>query len=167
MTKPHKPDCPVAAMLNIFGDRWTLLVIREAFYGAARFSEFERNTGIAKNLLADRLALLTCEGILEKQDVGQSGTRYAYHLTDKGRALQPVLIAMVQWGNAHCYKDGNGPIEIIERASGLPIAPLQPSAQDGAILEAADMKVIPGPGATKRTHARLAEAYKTQTKETP
>ena len=167
MTKPHRPDCPVAAMLNIFGDRWTLLIIREAFYGAVRFSEFERNTGIAKNLLTDRLALLTDEGILERHDVGQSGTRFAYRLTEKGRSLQTVLIAMVQWSNANCYRDGKGPIEFIERASGKPIAPLQATSQDGVRLQPRELKVIPGPGATRRTLARLADAYRSQNEETP
>ena len=96
MAKPHTQTCPIAAFLNVFGDAWTLMIIREAFYGATRFTEFQRNTGAARNLLSDRLAMLVSNGVLERQNVGEQGTRYAYRLTDKGQSLVPVLVAMMQ-----------------------------------------------------------------------
>ena len=106
MTRPHTQTCAVAGFLNIFGDNWTLLIIREALYGVTRFKEFRTNTGIAKNLLSDRLVSLVSQGILEKRDIGEHGTRYAYHLTDRGRALETVLFAVQEWGNEHVYGEG-------------------------------------------------------------
>jgi len=145
-------------MLNIFGDHWTLLIIREALYGTTRFTEFERRIGIAKNLLAQRLGLLCDEGVLERQDVGERGARYAYFLTEKGRALQPVLIAMFQWGNAYCYSNEAAPISIVEKATGDPIAPLQIVAASGRFLSSPDVSVVPGPGANDATRQHLATA---------
>ncbi|MEL7372034.1 MAG: helix-turn-helix domain-containing protein, partial [Myxococcota bacterium] len=81
MGKRHTQTCPVAGFLNIFGDSWTLMIVREAFYGATRFSEFQRNTGIAKNLLSDRLSMLVEEDILQIENIGERGTRYAYRFT--------------------------------------------------------------------------------------
>ena len=156
MAKPHRQHCPVARMLNIVGDHWTWLIVREAFYGVTRFSAFERNTGIAKNLLADRLARLVEEGIFEKRDVGEHGTRYAYRLTEKGEALHPVLIAMVQWGNDHIYPDGKVPLTIVERASGKPIKRLELTSHDGAPLSRFDLAVLPGPGAGRAVRQRLS-----------
>ena len=115
MAKRHTQTCPVAGFLNIFGDAWTLMIIREAFYGATRFSEIQRNTGIAKNLLSDRLSMLVAEGVLEREDVGERGSRYAYKLTAKGRSLAPVFIAMSQWSNEHVFGAGGEPVFLIER----------------------------------------------------
>ena len=156
MVKPHTQNCPVAGMLNIVGDQWTWLILREAFYGASRFKEFERNTGIAKNLLSNRLARLVDEGLLKKFDIGQMGTRYAYSLTPKGRSLNTVMIAMLQWGNEHLYAEGEAPVEIIERQTGVPIGPLVLQTRDGRRLEPKDIKTVPGPGAKGAVRQRLA-----------
>ena len=156
MKKQHANYCPVAGMLNIVGDRWVWLIIREAFYGASRFSEFQRNIGIAKNLLSDRLSHLVNEGILERNDIGENGTRYAYHLTEKGRSLETVMIAMLQWGNAHLYEDGQPPVEIFEHATGDPIKPVRLESSTGRTLRMSDLAVVPGPSASKATRERLA-----------
>ena len=158
MVKRHQHECPVAQMLNIFGDHWTMLIMREAFYGATRFSEFERNIGIAKNLLTQRLESLCAEGVLERRDVGANGSRNAYHLTQKGRALQPVLVAMTQWGNRFCYSDETAPILVVEKSTGQPIDRLQFASVDGRILAPRDLTVVPGPGASDKTRRRLAAA---------
>jgi DNA-binding HxlR family transcriptional regulator len=157
MSNPHRQACPIARMLNIFGDHWSWMIIREAFYGASRFSEFERNTGIAKNLLTERLSLLVGEGVLEKRDIGANGTRYAYFLTDKGRDLNLVLIAMVQWGNKYLFEQGKAPIEIVERATGKPISLLQPLAADAKPLAPEELQTVPGPGAGKAIRHRLSQ----------
>ena len=157
MRKSHTKYCPVAAMLNIVGDRWVWLIIREAFYGATRFSEFERNIGIAKNLLSDRLSRLVDEGILEKQDVGDAGTRYAYTLTEKGASLDTVMIAMFQWGNTHLYKPGETPIDIKERATGKPIKTLRVEGRNGNPLNISDVEMLPTRFASKATRERLAQ----------
>tara|TARA_R110001606_G_scaffold309402_1_gene456362 strand:- start:4292 stop:4786 length:495 start_codon:yes stop_codon:yes gene_type:complete len=158
MAKRHTHTCPIAGVLNIFGDNWTWLVIREAFYGATRFSEIQRNTGIAKNVLSDRLDVLVNEGILAREDVGENGTRYAYRLTEKGESLHPVLLALHQWGNEHVYGPGNEPVLLLERATGKPLQPFAPTSRDGRRLTRADILARPGPGASKATVRRLAEA---------
>ena len=157
MKKSHTNYCPIAAMLNIVGDRWVWLIVREAFYGATRFSEFERNIGIAKNLLSDRLSFLVDEGILDKQDIGENGTRYAYTLTDKGASLDTVMIAMFQWGNEHLYESGETPVDIRERASGQPIKKLEIKAESGRALTLSDLSILPGASASEATRKRLAE----------
>lgn len=158
MVKAHKHECPVARTLNIFGDRWTLLIIREAFYGATRFSDFERHSGIAKNLLSQRLKLLCAEDVFKKVNVGTRGERYAYYLTPKGRALQSVLIAMTQWGNEYCFQKGAEPISIVEDATGIPIAPLQFTSACGRVLSPRELSVSPGPGASGETRRHIERA---------
>lgn len=158
MVKPHRQTCPVAAMLNLFGDHWTWLIVREAFYGATRFSEFRRQTGIARNLLAERLALLVDEAVLEKHNISETGTRYAYRLTAKGQTLLPVFITMSQWGNEHIFGADRQPVEIIERATGKPIGPVGPTGCNGRPLDLDDLAVTPGPGASRATRRRLADA---------
>ena len=155
MTNPHRSECPVANMLNIFGDRWTWLLVRESFYGARRFSEFERNTGIAKNLLADRLNLLVETDIFEKRNIAQHGNRYAYHLTEKGKSLVTVLVAMFQWGSNNFFADDAAPIELVERASGLPVKTMTVQSQDGLALSLSDLSARPTPAASKATAQRL------------
>ena len=158
MAKRHTHTCPIAGVLNIFGDNWTWLIIREAFYGATRFSEIMRNTGIARNVLSERLERLLEEGILMREDVGANGTRYAYVLTDKGETLYPVLLALHQWGNTHVYGPGNEPVLLVEKATGLPLKPLAPIASNGSPLSRADILTKPGPGASPATQRRLIEA---------
>tara|TARA_R110000787_G_scaffold93770_3_gene196107 strand:+ start:1636 stop:2118 length:483 start_codon:yes stop_codon:yes gene_type:complete len=156
MAKRHTHTCPVAAVLNIFGDNWTWLIVREAFYGATRFSEIMRNTGIARNVLSERLDRLLEEGILEREDVGSNGTRYAYVLTHKGETLYPTLLALHQWGNEHIYGRGNEPVLLLEKATGQPVPPLSPISANGTPLSRADILSVPGPGASLATQRRLA-----------
>ena len=158
MAKRHTQTCPVAGFLNIFGDAWTLMIIREAFYGATRFSEIQRNTGIAKNLLSDRLSMLVAEGVLEREDVGERGSRYAYKLTAKGRSLAPVFIAMSQWSNEHVFGAGGEPVFLIERKTGRKLKKLAPTDADGKPLQWRDIATRPGPGANKAARARIAES---------
>ncbi|MBE95158.1 helix-turn-helix domain-containing protein [Marinobacter sp.] len=158
MAKPHTQTCPIAAFLNVFGDAWTLMIIREAFYGATRFTEFQRNTGAARNLLSDRLAMLVSNGVLERQNVGEQGTRYAYRLTDKGQSLVPVLVAMMQWSNAHMYDKDHAPVELIDRQYLRPLPTMQPTNGDGNILGWADILAKPGPGANSKALARIRDS---------
>ena len=159
VSKPHTHACSVARFLNLFGDAWTWLVVREAFYGATRFTEFQRNTGIARNLLSERLRKLVDAGILDREDVGERGTRYAYRLTEKGRALLPVLVAMVQWSNRELYGAGAEPVLLVDRATGLELADLAPRAADGEALAWGSVAAQPGPGADRAARERIAAAH--------
>ena len=92
-------NCSLAQTLNIIGERWSLLILRDAFFGTKRFDEFQANLGIARNMLATRLKQLTDEGVLEK--VRADAGHFEYRLTPKGLDLQPVLVAMTHWGDKH------------------------------------------------------------------
>lgn len=91
-------NCPIAQSLAIFGDRWTMLIIRNAFLGMTRFEQFQKNLGVTRHLLAERLTRLVEHGILEKQAYIERQQRFEYVLTSKGRALQPIFLAMLEWG---------------------------------------------------------------------
>lgn len=99
--------CPVAATLSVVGDHWSILIIRDLFFGLSRFDEFQADLGIARNVLSDRLKKLSAEGVIEKMQ--SDGGYVAYALTDEGLALGPVLTAMAQWGRVHrADKSGTG-----------------------------------------------------------
>jgi DNA-binding HxlR family transcriptional regulator len=101
-------DCSLSRTLAVIGDRWTLLVLRDAFLRVRRFEGFEASLGIARRVLAERLALLVDERILKKVVYQERPVRYEYRLTDKGLALYPVILSLVHWGDKH-YPTKNGP----------------------------------------------------------
>jgi DNA-binding HxlR family transcriptional regulator len=100
MFQSHRSSCPIACSLDLFGDRWTLLVIRDMmFFKKQRFEEFlESPEGISTNILASRLKSLEEMGLVEKQPYGNHSRRMNYQLTEQGKSLRPVLLAMIAWG---------------------------------------------------------------------
>jgi len=109
--------CSVAQCLDVVGEWWTMLVVRDAFLGIRRFDAFQARLGIARNVLAQRLAKLVAAGILDKRPYQDNPPRYDYLLTDKGRDLWPVLTALRQWGDRHAAAHGP-PVEIEHRGCG-------------------------------------------------
>ncbi|MDT3400134.1 helix-turn-helix domain-containing protein [Streptomyces sp. B1866] len=107
----HWP-CSIARTMDVLGDWWTPLVLREAFYGMRRFDEFQRELGIARNTLADRLRRLVAEGLLEKRPYQHDPVRYDYVLTEKGRDFFGVLAAMVRWGDRWLAGEDGPPIAL-------------------------------------------------------
>ena len=103
-----KEDCSLSRTLAVIGDRWTLLVLRDAFLRVRRFEEFEKSLRIARRVLSERLALLVNEGILSRVPYQERPTRYEYRLTEKGLELYPAILSLVHWGDKH-YSDGRGP----------------------------------------------------------
>ncbi|GAB2927127.1 winged helix-turn-helix transcriptional regulator [Streptomyces mayteni] len=133
------PDCPVARTLDLVGDRWSLLVIRDAMDGARSFTEFQRRTGIARNILSDRLRKLTAHGLLA-QRAAPSGRRQEYVLTDAGRDLFPVVVTLRQWGERHAFAPGEAHSTLVDLdGAGLP--ELVPVAADGTALDADTTRV--------------------------
>ncbi len=162
MSRSHTQNCPVAASLNQLGDMWTLLVVRETLNGETRFSQIQRNTGIAKNLLAERLATMVDDGLLERHDIGLTGVRHEYRLTPKGRALAPVMVAISQWGNAWLFDKGREPIALVHRKTGEALGPLRPSTASGEVISWRDVQKTPGPGATTSQRQRFASRPSTK-----
>jgi len=98
----HRSRCPVSCLLDVLGDKWTLLVVRDLMLGKATYSDFQRSAeGIPTNILAERLKRLQGAGIINKVPYQERPLRYRYQLTNKGMDLFPVLSAMIDWGNRH------------------------------------------------------------------
>lgn len=108
----RRDDDSISAALAIFGDRWSLLILRAVFRGLHRFGEMRDDLGIASNLLTTRLAALVDDGILERTEYQQRPQRFEYRLTDAGRDLSPVLISIMQWGDTH-RMSGNAPTRLV------------------------------------------------------
>jgi DNA-binding HxlR family transcriptional regulator len=139
--------CSVAQCLEVVGDWWTMLVIRDAFRGVRRFDELQARLGISRNILAHRLTKLVDAGILAKQPYQDNPPRHDYVLTDKGRDLWPVLTAMRQWGDKHAAPNGP-PIEVSHRGCGKVSEFALTCTECGERVSSHDVRVVPGPGAT-------------------
>ncbi|MFB4315898.1 winged helix-turn-helix transcriptional regulator [Actinomadura sp. 21ATH] len=133
------PDCPVARTLDLVGDRWSLLVIRDAMDGARSFTEFQRRTGIARNILTDRLRKLTAHGLLA-QRTAPSGRRREYVLTGAGHDLFPVVVALRQWGERHAFAPGEAHSTLVDR-HGTPVPEITPTGADGTPLDTETTRV--------------------------
>lgn len=132
-------SCSIARCLEQVGDGWTLLIIREAFFGTRRFGEFQSHLGIAPNVLTARLQSLVQHGILQAMAESENGRVLDYRLTDKGRDLFPIVIALLQWGDRHAPAPEGPPVQVVDRENGRPIAPLQVRSEDGRVLQARDV----------------------------
>ena len=146
-------NCSVARTLAVVGEKWTLLVLREAFYGIRRFADFQANLGVARNLLATRLSTLVDHGILRREAYQEPGSRprQEYRLTDKGRDLFPALVALLQWGDTY-LADPAGPAVVIQhRDCKQPVHVVLECTSGHRPLTAGDTHPIPGPGARHAT----------------
>ena len=148
-------NCGIGQALEVLGDWWTLLIVRDAFFGVRRFGDFERSLGIAKNVLADRLAHLVEHGVFEKVETGGGGRRYEYVLTDKGEALLPVLTALREWSDDWIFGRGHEPVIVRDRRTGRRVPKLRVCDADGRPLSRRDLRTLPGPGAGPELTARL------------
>ncbi|MBB1631046.1 helix-turn-helix domain-containing protein [Cupriavidus sp. UME77] len=126
--------CPVARSLDVIGDWWSLLIVRDAFDGLRRFGEFQRSLGLAKNILADRLRTLLAHGILEQVPASDGSAYQEYVLTPKGRALFPVVVGLRQWGESFFYGPGEPHSVLVDSKAGKPVRPLEVRAEDGRLL---------------------------------
>ena len=140
-------NCSLARTLEIVGDWWTLLIVRDAFLGVRRFGDFQKSLGIARNILAARLQRLAENGILER---GGSEKRPVYQLTDRGRALLPAMVALMQWGDR--WASANKPPVMVTDDNGRPVAAVKLKSGGGDVT-AETVRFHPGPGATARTRA--------------
>jgi len=156
-TRFDQMNCGIAQALDVLGDWWTLLIVRDAFFGIRRFSDFHADLGIAKNILSDRLQRLVDDEILERREVGESGTRFEYHLTPKGDALLPVLTTLREWSDDWIYGEGNEPVVVKQRATGKRLPKLRLRDARGRTLGRRDLRTEPGPGADARTRALLGD----------
>lgn len=133
-TRLENSCCPIARSLDVIGDWWSLLIVRDALRGVRRFSEFQKNLGIAKNMLAGRLKMLVDEGILRLQPASDGSAWQEYVLTEKGRALQTVLVALSQWGNEYLFAEHECGTVLVDSEKRKPLRKLALIADDGREL---------------------------------
>jgi DNA-binding HxlR family transcriptional regulator len=149
-TAKRSPDdlrCSIARTLQVLGDRWTILIVREGFRGTTRFTDFRRVLGIPTDILTSRLATLVDAGVLERQGYREPGARerFDYHLTAAGEALLPVLGALAQWGNEY-RPSGHGPSRLYQNAATGEATTVEFVTADGRVVPSADIAIVPGPG---------------------
>lgn len=140
-TSHEAANCPIARSLDVVGDWWTLLIVRDALAGKRRFGEFQKSLGVAKNVLTARLRALVAEGILEMVPASDGTAYQEYALTGKGRDLFPVLVALGQWAHAHLFEPGEARTTMVDRAHGRPVRMLELRAHDGRLLKAGDAEL--------------------------
>lgn len=149
--------CPIARTLARVGERWSMLILRDAFYGMTRFDEFRKSLDIAPNILTRRLAELVQAGLLEKRVYTSRPTRYEYVLTQQGRELRPIMLAMVAWGNRHFSPEGPA-LAVVARETGAPVEQCWLDTSTGQVLGLDGVTVMAGAGATPGLRERIALA---------
>src|SRR5688572_12870030 len=133
-TRFDDENCSVARALEVLGDWWTLLVVREAFLGTRRFADFEAALGISKNVLTRRLGHLVDHGVMARVDAGVHGQRYEYELTPMGKDLLTVVTALRQWADRWVFGPGQEPVLVVDRRTGRPIPRVGLRDDEGAPL---------------------------------
>lgn len=140
--------CSVAQTLEVVGEWWSLLIVRDAFLGVTRFDDFQARLGISRNVLNQRLGRLVEAGVFATVPYNEHPPRHCYRLTDKGRDLWPVLTTMRQWGDKYAAPDGP-PLELIHEGCGQVSTAQMTCATCGEPIGARDVRTIPGPGAVE------------------
>ncbi len=146
-----KMNCGIGRALEVLGDWWTPLIVRDAFFGARRFGDFEKSLGVSKNILSARLEHLVQHEIFERSDVGSEGERFEYRLTEKGEALLPILTTLREWSDEWVFGRGNEPVIVRDRQTGRRIPKLRVTDAGGRALSRRDLRTEPGPGASRET----------------
>lgn len=134
--------CPVARALDQIGDRWSLLIVRDAFDGVHRFSDFQRSLGMSRSMLSQRLQALQASGVLVQQPAADGGRYQDYVLTAQGQALFPLVVALRQWGEAFLFAEDEPRSQLLTLADGQPLAPLLPQDREGRVLASAATYVV-------------------------
>ena len=144
-------DCSIAAALAIVGEKWTFLVLREAFNGIRRFGDMQRRTGAPRQILSERLGRLVEEGILRKVPYQEEGQRVRseYRLTQRGIDLSPVIVALLEWGDKHAAGPAGPILSLTHRDCGAPVELRLRCTSGHDVPSARDVTPVPGPGARR------------------
>lgn len=157
MSRPERPppQCPVARTLERVGDGWTLLILRDALQGLTRFDQFEKSLGVAPNILTKRLAGLVENGLLQKVRYLERPPRFEYRLTELGRDFQPVLTAMLAFGNRHFAVEGLASV-LVDAETGKVAEPVLVDRISGKVIDDGFV-LAAGPAASAETRERIAQ----------
>ena len=140
-------NCSIARTLEIVGEWWTPLILRDAFLGLSRFEEFQGSLGIARNVLTKRLATLVQEGIMERQRYQEHPERFEYRLTEAGRDLFPVVVSLLQWGDRWTSGEAGPPLLLVHERCGQPGGAMLVCSHCGEEITVGNVHPEPGPGA--------------------
>jgi DNA-binding HxlR family transcriptional regulator len=146
-TSHQEESCAVARPLDVIGDGWSLLIVRDAFDGLRRFGQFQKSLGLARNILSARLQTLVAHGVLRTVPAEDGGRHHEYVLTEKGLDLFPVIAALRQWGDAHFFDPGEIRARLVDRERQLPVAKVEVRSADGRLLTPADTEIAMTTGA--------------------
>lgn len=138
-------QCSIAASLEVVGERWSLLIIRDVLRGTRRFDRIQASLGVARNVLTKRLQRLVETGILERRPYQSNPERFEYFLTEKGLDLWPILMAYLEWGDKYCEPDGGRPHLIVHKECGGEVDGRRICQRCGAHLEVREAETVPGP----------------------
>jgi DNA-binding HxlR family transcriptional regulator len=133
-------ECSIARALSVVGDRWTMLVLREAFMRVRRFEDFLDATGAPRPLLSERLKTLVDNDVLERRQYSERPDRFEYRLTEKGRDLYPVVVSLLRWGDKWMSDEDVPPVELRHRTCGHAMVPELACPECGDWLEATDVE---------------------------
>jgi DNA-binding HxlR family transcriptional regulator len=150
--------CPIARSLERVGEWWSMLIIRDAFRGLTRFEEFQKNLGIAPNMLSRRLASLVESGMLERRRYSDRPPRDEYVLTERGRDFHGVLLALMAFGNRHFAPEGAS-VQIVDAVTGEPAEPILVDRRSGRPLVEPDFTLAVGPAAGTAAGTRHAKRH--------
>lgn len=140
-------ECPLSSTLGLVGEWWTLLLLHDAFDGYTRFDQFQENLGISSSLLTSRLKRLVAEGILERRQYQPNPPRFEYVLTDLGRSLRPVIVALAAWGNSRLAPEDRSMI-LVDAETGEEAEPVLVDAATGRRVDGPDFVFTAGPAAS-------------------
>jgi DNA-binding HxlR family transcriptional regulator len=146
----------VGAAAELLGDRWTFLILREAFFGTRRFNEFAENLGVSRNILSSRLKMLVAKGIFEMCPYGPGKTRYEYRLAQPGRDIFPIVVALLQWGDKYLVDSREPSIVLKHSGCGKDAKPHLVCGSCGESIQLGDIVPTPGPGASEWVQTRLS-----------
>src|SRR5215471_19357747 len=158
--------CPIARSLERVGEWWSILILRDALHGLRRFDEFQKSLGIAPNMLTRRLNALVDAGLLERRRYSERPPRDEYVPTARGRDFQPVLIALLAWGNKHFAPEGAS-VQVINTKTGAAVEPILVDRATGRPIQKPDYALAPGPVAPERTRRRYAAVAGTAAQPAP
>jgi DNA-binding HxlR family transcriptional regulator len=148
--------CPIARSLERVGEWWSILILRDAFYGLRRFDEFQKNLGVAPNILTRRLNALVEAGLMDRRRYSEHPPRDEYVLTERGRDFHPVLLALLAWGNRHFALEGAA-VQLVNTRTGGLVEPVVVDRATGETIAGAGFSLVAGPGADDAMRQRLAE----------
>lgn len=141
--------CSIARSVAVIGDRWTLMILRDAFLGVRRFEAFQARLGISRTIITERLKLLVAEGVLTRLVYQDRPIRHEYRLTEKGLDLYPVVMAIVSWGDRHYAGEAGAPLLHRHKACGCDFHPVMTCSACHAPVAAREVETRPGPGAAE------------------